>query len=64
MRNSIKLTLAAVFSIALSGCFEVEDNSNDEIVAALEAQNANLASKSCRLTLTLWYWFKVRLTHF
>jgi hypothetical protein len=43
MMNYSKLASGMALAIALSGCFEVEDNNNNaDVVAALEAQNAIL----------------------
>jgi hypothetical protein len=46
MSNNIKIALAVSAALSLSGCLEVEDNNNnDNVVAALEAQNQLLQNQ-------------------
>lgn len=46
MSNNIKIVLAVSAALSLSGCLEVEDNNNnDNVVAALEAQNQLLQNQ-------------------
>ncbi|MBW8186693.1 hypothetical protein [Shewanella nanhaiensis] len=47
MSNHIKLALAVSAALSMSGCLEVEDNNNnDDVVAALEAQNQLLQDQN------------------
>ncbi len=51
MNSYSKTLILALASIFLSGCLEVEDDSNDDVVAALEAQNAILQQQTASVTL-------------
>jgi len=43
--------MTTAIAVSISGCFEVEDNSNDDVVAALEAQNAILQQQVTTVTI-------------
>lgn len=51
MMKFSKLAVSAAVLIALNGCLEVEDDSNDEVVAALEEQNLALEANKTPVTL-------------
>ncbi|WP_444996052.1 hypothetical protein [Aliikangiella sp. IMCC44359] len=51
MAKFLKLGITASLCLALSGCFEVEDNSNDAVVAELKAQNEALLAQKTPISI-------------